>query len=585
MRIRNVRRISQFFFFITFLWFCIVTTIGTEFWQLKGWAVNLFLQLDPFVGISTVLTTHTLYAGLLWGLVTIILTIIFGRFFCGWVCPFGSVHHFVGYITNRKKTAAQKIHLNRYRKGAAIKYFLLIFFIVAAVIPGKLFGSLQTGLLDPIPLLTRSVNIVLLPILDSFTNVTSVVPRYYQGAWILLSIFFAAVFLNLLIPRFYCRFICPLGALFAVLSRFSIWRIGKKTDKCSQCMLCETACEGACHPASEIRISECVLCFNCTTDCKDGVMVYQSVPSLGGEKTNPDISRRGFLLSVISGFFAIPAIRLAGGLGSNWNHKLIRPPGSLGEPEFLKRCIKCGQCMRVCPSNVIQPAGLQTGVEALWTPTLNNTIGSSGCQLNCTACGSICPTAAIRPITLDEKLGRKKFADTGPIKLGTAFVDRSRCLPWAMGKPCIVCQENCPLSPKAIYTKTIFSTVRNGLVTVKKATPTKIEVLEDNLSPDKFATGDYYCFTDTSGQNQGIKIVANTENTLTMSQETPLKKIPISGSKVQIKVRLQRPFVDIEKCIGCGICEHECPVSGKRAIRVSAEGETRNPGSKMFLRS
>ena len=314
MRTRNVRRISQLFFFITFLWFCVVTTIGTEFWELRGWPVNLFLQLDSLVGIATILTTHTLYAGLLWGLATIILTIILGRFFCGWVCPFGSMHHFVGYLANSKKTAAQKIHLNKYRKGQSIKYYLLIFFLAVALFPIASPGSLQVGLLDPISLMTRSVNLVLLPILDSSTNFVSVLQRYYQGAWILLVAFFAAVFMNLIIPRFYCRFICPLGAFFAVLGRFSIWRVGKKTDKCSQCMRCETACEGACHPASQIRISECVLCLNCIPDCKDKVVAYQKVPSLAGEKTNPDISRRGFLLSVISGVFAIPAVRLAGGL-------------------------------------------------------------------------------------------------------------------------------------------------------------------------------------------------------------------------------------------------------------------------------
>ena len=257
----------------------------------------------------------------------------------------------------------------------------------------------------------------------------------------------------------------------------------------------------------------------------------------------------------------------------------------MAESEFLERCIKCGQCMRICPTNVLQPAGLQTGIEALWTPTLNNTIGSSGCQLNCVACGHICPTAAIRPITLDEKLGNNKFADTGPIRLGTAFFDRSRCLPWTMDKPCIVCQENCPVSPKAIYTQTIFNTVRNGVLTVKNSTPTEIEIIENNLTPNQFATGDYYCFTGTPDQNHTAKIIANTANTVTVSSQTPWVTPPAAGSKAQIQVRLQRPFVDIEKCIGCGICEHECPVSGKRAVRVSAEGETRNPDRRMFLKS
>ena len=112
MRIVQTRRISQVFFFTLFLWFCIVSTIGEQFWQIRAWPVNLFLQLDPLVAIGTILTTHTLYWPLLWALATVVLTIIFGRFFCSWVCPFGSIHHFVGFLGNRKKTTPQKIQLN-----------------------------------------------------------------------------------------------------------------------------------------------------------------------------------------------------------------------------------------------------------------------------------------------------------------------------------------------------------------------------------------------------------------------------------------------------------------------------------------
>jgi len=580
MRIVQTRRISQVFFFLLFVWFCIVSTVGEKFWQLRGWPVNWFLQLDPLVAIGTILTTHTLYRPLLWALATVILTIIFGRFFCSWVCPFGSLHHFVGFLGNREKTLSQRIQLNKYRKAQCIKYIVLVFFLFMAAFPS--FGAtLQTGLLDPIPLITRSFNLVILAVVDRAFDVTSVTGRFYEGAWLVFAIFLTALLLNLVIPRFYCRFICPLGALFGIIGRFAIWRIGKNVEQCSDCKLCERSCEGGCEPSGNIKISECVLCFNCRQDCKDQVIAYQTRPSLAGEQTNPDISRRGFVLSLVSGVFAVPAVRLSNKLGSNWYHKVIRPPGALPEEEFLKRCIKCGQCMRICPTNVIQPGGIEGGLENLWTPVLNNRIGSSGCQLNCTACGQICPTAAIRPIKLSEKLGRDEFAEAGPIKTGTAFIDRNRCLPWAMDKPCIVCEENCPLSPKAIYTREHFETVRDGIFTVKKATDNKIETVENNLLLDKFATGDYYCIVE-SGRRR--KITANTENSIEISGDEKFEKIPTQDSKIRVQVRLQRPYVDIEKCVGCGICEHECPVSGKRAIRVSAEGETRSIERTLLLK-
>ena len=580
MKIVHVRRISQVFFFSVFLWFCIVSTVGDKFWQLRGWPINLFLWLDPLSAVGTALTTHTLYRPLLWALAVIILTIIFGRFFCGWVCPFGALHQFAGFLGNRKKLPSQKIQLNRYRKAQSIKYFILILFIAMAAFP-SIAATLQTGLLDPIPLVTRSFNLLLVPLADRAFGLTSATARFYEGAWFVLAIFLAAILLNLIIPRFYCRFICPLGALFGVIGRFAIWRIGKKQSECVDCKLCEKSCEGGCEPAGNIKISECVLCFNCLDDCRHRLIGYQTRPSLAGETTNPDISRRGFVLSLASGIIAAPAVRLSNKMGSNWYDGVIRPPGALAEEEFLKRCIKCGQCMRVCPTNVIQPGGIEGGLENLWTPVLNNRIGSSGCQLNCTACGQVCPTSAVRPITLSEKLGTDNFAQVGPIRIGTAFLDQGRCLPWAMDKPCIVCEENCPVSPKAIYTQECFNTVRNGILTVKKIAENLIETVEETLTAGRFATGDYYCAIEG---NQRFKIVANTENSIEIPSGGQLEKIPAAGGRIQLQVRLQRPYIDIERCIGCGVCEHECPVSGKKAIRVCAAGETRSTDHRLLLK-
>ena len=148
-----------------------------------------------------------------------------------------------------------------------------------------------------------------------------------------------------------------------------------------------------------------------------------------------------------------------------------------------------------------------------------------------------------------------------------------------MDKPCIVCEENCPVSPKAIYTQECFNTVRDGILTVKRAANNAIAI-EEAIVPGKFATGDYYCAAD--GERIG-KITANTQNSIEISWDKRFEKIPAEGSKIEVQVRLQRPIVDIEKCIGCGICEHECPVSGKKAIRVSAEGETRSPDRTLLL--
>jgi polyferredoxin/formate hydrogenlyase subunit 6/NADH:ubiquinone oxidoreductase subunit I len=648
MNIVTTRRICQIFFFITFMWFCFVTRLGESWWQLRGWPVNWIIQLDPLVGLATLLSTRTLYAGLLWGLATIVLTIIFGRFFCGWLCPFGTLHQFVGYMAARNKSTAAKIKLNDYHPAQTVKYWVLVFLLTISALelitdiirlPGynrwlfvilvsaalistiiytaqrsplktkntiglfllciavwlgasAFFGgnrtssaSLQIGLLDPIPLVYRSVNLIVLPLMDRTALKPSTVPRLYDGAWLIAAVFVAAVLLNLVRPRFYCRFVCPAGALFGILSRYSIWRIGKTANECTDCRLCEKNCNGACRPASRIKWNECVLCVNCLSDCRHDLMTYQIKPSASGETITPDLSRRQILISAFAGASAIPMLRVSGNLAGNWNPSLVRPPGALPEKEFLSRCVKCGQCMRICPTNVIHSAGLEGGLEGLWTPMLNFRIGTSGCQFNCIACGNLCPTAAIRPISLDERLGRNRFADRGPIKIGTAFVERGRCLPWAMDIPCIVCQENCPVSPKAISTRLVFHKLESGSnLTAERADAHYIELQTAALKPGKYATGDYYCRTVPSADDLPRRIIGNWERGLRVAGEHPFNPHPRPGSHVEILIKLQQPHVDPGRCIGCGVCEHECPVPGKRAIRVTADNESRSREHALLLK-
>jgi ferredoxin len=239
--------------------------------------------------------------------------------------------------------------------------------------------------------------------------------------------------------------------------------------------------------------------------------------------------------------------------------------------------------MRICPTNVIHPAGLTAGLEGLWTPVLNFRIGTSGCQHNCIACGYLCPTAAIRPISLEERQGLNRYAGQGPIKIGTAFIDRGRCLPWAMDRPCIVCQENCPVSPKAIFTRELFNTIRlHRPLIVKNADSTRIEFETDALAANQYATGDYFCAVPGS---RGRQIIANTSRSLTVDSKFPFETPPQAQDSVSIQIRLQQPYVDPKHCIGCGVCEHECPVRGKRAIRVTAENESRARQHALILQS
>jgi ferredoxin len=501
MRITLTRIISQAFFAGLFLFFAFVTQFG----YLKGYPVSLFLEIDPLVAIATAITTHSLYKDLLWCLVLLLPTLVLGRFFCNWICPYGTLHQFTGWLFNSRDIPA-RIQSNRYRPIFALKYYILFFFLAAALL-----GSAQIGLLDPICMLFRSATTALLPAFDQATGWVYVNPHAYQLSWAIgfLLVFFVAA--NLVAPRFFCRAVCPLGATLGLLSRFSLWRIARDPTKCVDCDLCLQRCEGASDPHTYLRKSECFVCFNCLDDCPQGALRFQVLPPEAGELSYPGLERRRAIFAGLSGLLFIAFSRRSGDLDANFNKATIRPPGSVAEPGFLERCIKCDQCLRICPTNVLQPALFEAGVEGIWTPVMNMRMGY--CELNCTLCGQVCPTGAIQRISLPQKLGAGEFADLGPVKTGTAFYDQGRCLPWAMDTPCVVCEEVCPTSPKAIYSREVEITDRWG---------------------------------------------------------NPAK--------------LRRPYVDPQLCIGCGICEHECPVKDLRAIRVTAVGETRSSDRSLLLR-
>jgi len=163
----------------------------------------------------------------------------------------------------------------------------------------------------------------------------------------------------------------------------------------------------------------------------------------------PNLGRRRTIAGLAIGAATVPLLRSSTGMGKSRDERLIRPPGSLDEEAFLSRCIRCGECMKVCPNTALHPTLTEAGLEGLWTPMLVPRVGY--CEPSCVVCCEVCPTGAIWQITPEQKGWVDGLGRGLPIRLGMASYDRGRCLPWALATDCIVCEEWCPVSPKAIY--------------------------------------------------------------------------------------------------------------------------------------
>ena len=290
----------------------------------------------------------------------------------------------------------------------------------------------------------------------------------------------------LFLKRAWCRGMCPLGALYALVARFALLK--RTIVQCIGCKRCKSNCRtGAIMDDVTYAKGDCILCMDCLYDCPQHITRFQWV--VPQQKGDQGMTRRSFLV-----FMLITSLPLLGfskrqqRKRRGYQDDIIRPPAALGEDEFLDSCIRCGNCMKVCITNGLQPVLFQAGFAGIWTPHLVPEIGY--CEYQCTLCGNVCPTGALPSLTVAEKQR---------IRLGAATVNHSLCLPWSRGQSCIVCEEHCPVPGKAI----------------------KLEK-------------------------------------------------EIIGTNVLLK-----PYVDPSLCVGCGICQHKCPVRPERAIKVYPRGADR----------
>ncbi len=442
---RNLSRLFQLSFLAVFLLLFITTDYRGK--DQISLALNSFFRSDPLVAVAYLLSARSLTLLILPGILLLVFSALLGRFFCGWICPLGTI---LDLVTTRIRKSFPLAAL----KGN-IKYYVLLTVLFAA-----LFNMNLAGLLDPIAIVVRFMTFSLYPIFGMLgkegwvglyrllgDNRDYLEPGYgllknyvlpfretfYPLAFLSLLLFLGILVLERFERRNWCRNLCPLGTLLGLVSRFSLFRrIPKRL--CPDCGDCRAHCPTT-FDEEIFQKGDCILCLDCQRLCRHGRVSFR--PALRDPKPKAFVAgRRVFLTGLLTGLFAS---RIFSSRKPAAESRLLRPPGAQDESEFLKKCVRCGECMKVCLRSALYPVSLQAGLYGLYTPTLVPRLGY--CEYNCNLCGQVCPTGAIPklPIELKQKA-----------MIGRAVFDRNHCLPYERKMNCMVCEEHCPIPEKAI---------------------------------------------------------------------------------------------------------------------------------------
>lgn len=381
----------------------------------------------------------------------LLLTFFFGRIYCSFMCPLGTLQDIFIWLNRKfRKLFHKKRNVFQFRNAhnklrfsilavTSITFIFGIVFFVNILDPYSLFGKLTTTMFRHNVI---TFNNLLASILEKF-SIFSVYPIDHKPFNAPLLIFLNLSFLLIAYysvkrGRIYCNTICPVGSLLAIVSKYSIFKISFNDEKCSECGLCRKVCKAECLDNENRIIDEtrCVSCFNCFDSCPDVSFTYKL--NYSKKAKSLDAGKRTFLLrtGVAATAVSLSSCKKVTGHDDNKYYKKPKPatpPGSIDLYSYKHKCTACQLCVAACPTQVLQPSIVEFGLTGLFQPVMD--YPNSFCNYDCTACMDVCPTDAIIPMNREEK----KLTQIGVAKLIEEI-----CVVFVNKKDCGACSEQCP---------------------------------------------------------------------------------------------------------------------------------------------
>ena len=178
-----------------------------------------------------------------------LLTIVMGRWFCGWLCAFGAYNDLIYFISRKVFKVKFKVNEKVDSILKYVKYVVLVFIIIVSWTMGSSILA-STSPWDAF---------------GQITDLSTIFSSLLIGLILLVLITIGAFF----IERFFCRYLCPLGAVFSIISRFRITKINKPKADCGKCRACTNNCSMGLnlYKVNGVRGGDCINCLKCTEVC------------------------------------------------------------------------------------------------------------------------------------------------------------------------------------------------------------------------------------------------------------------------------------------------------------------------------